>query len=51
MNWLPSRAYQWKPSVVFIAQFKRGDLLYEVAEGVYRCDRAALQAIAREAGG
>ena len=34
-----------------IAEFKRGDLLYKVAEGLYRCDRAALQAIAREAGG
>lgn len=34
-----------------IAEFKRGDLLCKVAGGLYRCDRAALQAIAREAGG
>jgi len=34
-----------------IAEFKRGDLLCKVAGGLYRFDRAALQAIAREAGG
>ena len=30
-----------------VAEFKRGHLLYKVAEDLYRCDREALQAIAR----
>jgi hypothetical protein len=34
-----------------IAEFKRGHLLYEVAEDLFSCDRAALQAIARAAAG
>jgi CRP-like cAMP-binding protein len=29
-----------------IAEFKRGHLLYKVADGLYRCDRQALQTIA-----
>jgi CRP-like cAMP-binding protein len=34
-----------------VAEFKRGHLLYKVAEDLYRCDTKALQAIARAAAG